>query len=124
MVQAETSQLTDECTNWRSTLRNYREEFNQDKLKLQQASSSDLSKEQLQDVEHLHNQLHIQLINIHDLKQAIKAHNRTIENERAGTYGLRDETLAEHETLYSQYQSLENTLQDLRTEFDGFLSRT
>ena len=37
---------------------------------------------------------------------------------------LNDEALAEHEKLSEQYQSLELTLQDLREEFDEFLSRT
>ena len=75
MVQVETSQLTGECNSWRENLRQYRDEFSKDKIKLQDAVSQPLSKEQLQDVEHLHNQFHIQLINIHDLKHAIKAHD-------------------------------------------------
>ena len=75
MVQVETSQLTGECNSWRENLRQYRDEFSKDKTKLQDAVSQPLSKEQLQDVEHLHNQFHIQLINIHDLKHAIKAHD-------------------------------------------------
>ena len=81
MVQVETSQLTGECNSWRENLRQYRDEFSKDKIKLQDAASQPLSKEQLQDVEHLHNQFHIQLINIHDLKQSIKAHERKINYE-------------------------------------------
>lgn len=124
MVQVETSQLTAECEAWRQTLRLYREEFTQDKTKLQLAASRTLSKDQLQDVEHLHNQFHIQLINIHDLKQAIKNHDRKIGYEMREQNGLNEETVAEHENLFSQYQSLEHTLQDLREEFNTFLSRT
>ena len=37
---------------------------------------------------------------------------------------LNGETMAEHENLLDQYQSLELTLQDLRDEFDDFLNRT
>ena len=37
---------------------------------------------------------------------------------------LHEETVAEHENLFEQYQSLENTLQELRGEFTGFLERT
>jgi len=125
MVQVETSQLTAECEAWRQTLRQYREEFTQDKTKLQLAVSRSLSKDQLQDVEHLHNQFHIQLINIHDLKQAIKAHDRKIGYERREQNGqLNEETVADHENLFSQYQSLELTLQNVREEFNLFLSRT
>jgi septation ring formation regulator EzrA len=124
MVQVETSQLTAECEAWRQTLRQYREEFTQDKTKLQLAASRSLSKDQLQDVEHLHNQFHIQLINIHDLKQAIKTHDRKIGYEMREQKGLNEETVAEHENLFNQYQTLEHTLQDIREEFNQFLTRT
>ncbi|MBL7740299.1 MAG: hypothetical protein JNK14_13875 [Chitinophagaceae bacterium] len=124
MVQVETAQLTAECESWRQVLRLYREEFSQDKTKLQLAASRTLSKDQLQQVEHLHNQFHIQLINIHDLKQAIKNHDRKIGYEMREQKGLNEETVAEHETLFNQYQTLEHTLQELREEFSGFLSRT
>ena len=125
MVQVEIAQLTGECETWRDTLRQYREEFTQDKQKLQQAVSQPLSKEQLQDVEHLHNQFHIQLINIHDLKQAIKNHDRKMKFETAQNHGqLEDETVVEHEKLFDQYQHLETTLLELREEFNRFLERT
>jgi hypothetical protein len=125
MVQVETSQLTGECNSWREQLRQYRDEFSKDKAKLQDAASRTLSKDQLQDVEHLHNQFHIQLINIHDLKHAIKTHEQKISYEMNVNNGkLSTETVAEHENLLDQYQSLELTLQDLREEFDVFLSRT
>jgi hypothetical protein len=125
MVQVEIAQLTGECNTWRESLRKYREEFTQDKAKLQQAVGQPLSKDQLQDVEHLHNQFHIQLINIHDLKQAIKLHDRKISFEMTNNAGqLNEETLAGHENLFDQYQSLEHTLLDLREEFNRFLERT
>jgi hypothetical protein len=125
MVQVEIAQLTGECSTWREKLRKYREEFNQDKAKLQQAASQPLSKVQLQDVEHLHNQFHIQLINIHDLKQSVKIHERKMNFEMEANEGqLNDETIAEHEKLFGEYQSLEGTLGELRDEFNEFLIRT
>jgi hypothetical protein len=125
MVQVEIAQLTGECNAWREKLRQYREEFTQAKAKLQQAASQPLSKVQLQDVEHLHNQFHIQLINIHDLKQAIKAHDRKMSYEIAHNDGqLHDETVAEHEKLFGEYQGLDGTLLELRDELNTFLNRT
>jgi hypothetical protein len=125
MVTVDISQLSGECNTWRETLRQLKDEFAQDKVKLQQAVSHTLSKEELQDVEHLHNQFHIQLINIHDLKQAIKVHERTLGLEIASSNGqLKDDALSDHENLFEQYQSLEHTLQDLRDEFNHFLKRT
>jgi hypothetical protein len=125
MVQVEIAQLTGECNAWREKLRHYREELTQAKAKLQQAASQPLSKVQLQDVEHLHNQFHIQLINIHDLKQAIKIHDRKMSYEIAGNDGqLHDETLAEHEKLFGEYQALDGMLLELRDELNTFLNRT
>ena len=124
MVQADISQLSRECNTWRDALRAFRDEFTQDKGKLQQLASRPLSKEDLTDVEHYHNQFHIQLINIHDLKQAIKNHDRKVSYETETHSGqLNDETLNDHENLYDQYQSLEHRLLDLREEFGGFLER-
>ena len=124
MVQVDISQLSGECNAWRESLRQYREEFNNDETKLRQVAGQQLSKEQLQDVEHLHNQFHIQLINIHDLKQAIKVHDRKINFEKAAFNGTANEdSLARHEELHGEYQSLEQTLQDLRDEFNDFLKR-
>ena len=125
MVQVETSQLSAACHTWRDALRQYREEFSQDKTKLQETAAKPLSKDQLQDVEHLHNLFHIQLINIHDLKQAIKAHCKKMDYENNVYNGqLQDDTLATHESLQDQYQRLDHTLMNLREEFNRFISRT
>jgi DNA-binding GntR family transcriptional regulator len=125
MVQVETSQLSGECNTWREKLRQYRDELSKNKTKLQDAASQPLSKDQLQDVEHLHNQFHIQLINIHDLKHAIKTHEQKMNYEKNVNNGmLNAETVAGHENLLDQYQTLDLTLQELREEFDRFLSRT
>ena len=105
-------------------MRAFRDEFTQCKQKLQQLASRPLSKDDLTEVEHYHNQFHIQLINIHDLKQAIKNHDRKVNYETGIHNGqLNDETLADHEHLYDQYQSLDHRLLDLREEFKNFLER-
>lgn len=125
MVQVDISQLSAECNEWREKLRHYREEFTQDETKLRHVAGGPLSKDQLQDVEHLHNQFHIQLINIHDLKQAIKAHDRKINFEKAAFNGhANEDSLARHEELHQEYDALVQTLHNLRTEFTGFLQRT
>ena len=125
MVQVDISQLTTECNGWREKLRQYRDEFTRDETTLQQVARQALSKEQLQDVEHLHNQFHIQLINIHDLKQSIKAHDRKMNFERVAFNGyVNEDSLSRHESLLDEVQSLEQTLLDLRDEFQDFLQRT
>ena len=123
MVQTDISQLSKECNQWRERLHSYRDEFNQLKSNLQKAVNKSLSKDQLTDLEHYQNQLHIQLINIHDLKQAVKAHDRKVNFEVATNGGqVTDEVYADHENLYEEYQSLEQTLNDLRSDFSKFVS--
>ncbi len=125
MVQADISQLSGECSTWRESLRSYRDEITQLKQRLQQFASQHLSKDQLQHVEHYHNQFHIQLINVHDLKQSIKAHDRRVNFETAAHSGqLSEDTVAEHEHLFEEYQTLDHTLQGLRDEFSNFVNRT
>jgi hypothetical protein len=125
MVQVDISQLTAECNIWREQLRQYKEEFTRDEMKLQETTRGSLSKEQLQDVEHLHNQFHIQLINIHDLKQAIKTHDRKMQFEKVAFNGfVNEDSLTRHESLLEEFQSLEQTLLALREEFQDYLKRT
>lgn len=122
MVQVDISQLTGECNAWREKLRNYKEEFQQDEAKLRKVAGQPLSKDQLKDVEHLHNQFHIQLINIHDLKQSIKAHDRKMNFEKVAFNGsVNEDSLAQHESLLEELNALESTLGDLREEFRVFL---
>jgi chromosome segregation ATPase len=122
MVQTDITQLSKECNEWRERLHSYRDEFNQLQRKLQHAAFKSLSKDQLTDLEHYQNQLHIQLINIHDLKQLVKNHDRRIQFEVSGSNGhISDDTIVQHEHLYEDYQSLEHTLGDLRNDFHDFI---
>jgi hypothetical protein len=124
MVQTDISQLSSECKEWRLILRNYKEEFHDCKLSLQDICRKSLSRDQLQEVEHFDNQFHIQLINIHDLKHSIKTHERKIELESAHAENTSDGIYSEHEDLLDQFLSLENTLQELRNDFKNFINAT
>ena len=125
MVQVDISQLSGECNAWREKLRNYREEISNDEARLRQIAGQQLSKDHLLDVEHLHNQFHIQLINIHDLKQSIKAHDRKMNFEKMAFNGnVNEDSFTRHENLLEEYQALQHTLQDLRNKFNDFLGRT
>ncbi len=100
MVTTEVAQLSQECNAWRETLRSFRDEFHQMKQQLQEKAKGHTHKEDLLQVEHLDNQLHIQLINIHDLKQAIKQHDKKVLLEVAqNESGISESTLLDHERL-------------------------
>ncbi len=124
MVTADISQLAAECSTWRQHLRNYREEFTQLKNHLRQIARSITQKDQLTDLDHFENQFYLQLINIHDLKHSIRAHDLKATAERTVHHGqVSATTWAEHEHLLDDYQRLEHMLQELKTGFRNFLAR-
>ncbi len=125
MIQTDFSQLTMDCGSWRHSLRSHRDGINSSKQQLLHVAGNNLSRNQLKDVEHFQNQFLIQLINVHDLKQAIKAHERRVSFEHSANNGdLQDETLIAHEHLLAQYQMLNETLLKLKEAFSNFLSAT
>jgi hypothetical protein len=125
MVTVDISQLSGECNTWRDSLRSCRDDLNQLKKQLQQTAAQNLTRDQLHDVEHYHNQFHIQLINVHDLKQSIKSHDRRVQFETSANSGqIAEDTIAEHERLFEEFQSLDSTIKNLREEFGDFIHRT
>jgi len=123
MVTTDVAQLAGECNAWRDTLRSRRNEFTHLKIRLQEVAGRQTHRDVLLEVEHLYNQFHIQLINIHDLKQSIKIHERKVSMETTSPEGqVSDETLAEHENLFDSFQHLEHTLRGISDEFDQFVS--
>lgn len=121
MVQTDVSQLSSEAAEWHQILRNYRDEFQDCKKALQEMCRQSLSKDQLHEVEHFGNQFHIQLINIHDLKHHIKGHERAVSQDADN---LSESAYTHHEELLDQFLTLENTLQELRNDFQKFISAT
>lgn len=125
VTTTELSQLLQECTGWRESLRSFREKFTLLKSQLPLQARNHTDKEDLLQVDHFDNQFHIQLINIHDLKQAVKHHERKLQVERFASGGqLSDATLSDHESLHDAYGTLQATLQELDEEFQAFCRRS
>ncbi|MBL7734542.1 MAG: hypothetical protein JNL51_03725 [Chitinophagaceae bacterium] len=122
MVTAtEIGQLSEECNLWRGALHSFRDQFTNYKDQLQKVAGRQTDKDILLEIERLENQFHIQLINIHDLKQAIKRHNLEIMHERAHKEHIHDDTLAAHENLYDDFHRLEGALHSIGEEFKRFM---
>jgi hypothetical protein len=124
MVQTDISQLSKECTQWREQLHSWRDEFNATlKQQLPTTARKHLTREELTELEHFQNLLQIQLFNIHDLKQAVKANNKRIQYEIIMNNGqLSNYTLENHEQLQDEYQTLDNRLREVRTDLGFFVS--
>jgi hypothetical protein len=122
VTTTDVGQLSSECTLWIETLKSFKSKFGNYRNLLQQHSADQTHHDVLLEIEHLQNQFHIQLINIHDLKQAAKRHMQNISFERSKNDGnLSDDVLARHEYLYDEFQRLETTLQIISREFERFV---
>ncbi len=125
MVTTDTTQLNRECNSWRENLRSYRNELGQLRDQLTEMARNQNDKEVLTEVEHYHNQFYIQQINIHDLKQSIKLHDRKLQLEAGlNENHLSNEIFSEHELLHQQYTDLESTISELRQDFIHFRNRS
>ncbi len=119
MVQADMPQLTQECIVWRDQLHAFRNEFKLIQQELQKSVNHSLSKKQQESLEHFQNQLHIQLINIHDLKQVVKVYESHLQKKQAS---IVDDDVDQHTNLQNDYLYLSNDLTALRQELHVFLA--
>ncbi len=124
MVQTmpEASQLTTECSKWVEQMHSYRDELQELNKQLQQTASRHLTREDLTELEHFQNQIHIQLINVHDVKQEAKQLNKKVQFQLSTGRQLNEEMLSEYEKVADDYETLDHTLQELKTDFTRFVT--
>jgi len=123
MVQTDISQLSQECTQWIDQLHSDRDELNQLNVQLQQTAQRPLSKEDLTELEHFQNQFQIQLINVHDVKQEAKQLSRKVEYQLSGdNRDISEETYQDYEKVADDFETLQHTLSDLKSEFGRFVT--
>lgn len=121
MVTTAHSPLSQDCSTWRMSLRQYKDRIQQLKQQLPTLASSYKHKEDLLQIDHFDNQFYIQLINIHDLKQSIKGHERMIDLEKNGqAFPAQESTLADHAHLLDDYEVLHQRLDELVSEYERF----
>lgn len=124
MVQTDLTQLNRECNSWRDTLRTYRTDLSSFKTQLQDIVNKPIPRSELAQVEHIDNQIDIQLRNINQLKHEIKDHERNAAWELGRPSGAVSEaTWTHHEALLDRYEVLEHTLSELKDEFTSFARR-
>jgi chromosome segregation ATPase len=123
MVQTDISQLSQECSQWIEQLHSFRDELNQLNVQLQQTAKRPLNKEDLTELEHFQNQFQIQLINVHDVKQEAKQLSRKVQYQLSTTGSdLSEETYHVYEKVADDYETLQHTLSELRSDFGRFVT--
>ena len=109
--------LIDECHKWYAVLGTYREKLNTLKTELYFFAPGKTDHDVLAEIEHYHNQFHIQLINIHDLKHEIRHHIN--EAERYPNFGH----LIPHHYIKDKLDLLITDLEKLEQDFHQFIKQ-
>lgn len=123
MVQTDISQLSKECSQWIEQLHSYRDELNQLNQELQKTATRPMTREDLTELEHFQNQFQIQLINVHDVKQEAKLLSKKVQYQLS-TSGrdINEETYHDFEKIADEYETLGQTLTELRSDFSRFVT--
>ena len=102
----------------------YREEFKYMKIRLDEVASKNTSFEARQGLEHFQNQFDIQEKNIHDLKHKIDEHVQSMGYDAQSHQGRVNQEHKETERgLMDEYAQLEKVINEVRHEFNNFLSK-
>lgn len=115
---AEHQALLAECDQWRNQLRQAKENINHLRSELYTAAAGKTDHDYLKEVEHYHNQFHIQLINVHDVKHAIKHH--VADAEHHPNFGHK----IPHHNLELQVKQLLADIDQLTNDFHRFIGET
>jgi len=109
-------QLVDEAMEWISHLRTYIGNINELKNKLYAWAANTSDRDALIQIERYHNQFHIQLINLHDLKHSIRLYMNECKLHPNADHSVK------HQDLEEQYNFLINDLDHLKNNFTAFIS--
>ncbi len=116
LTETQHQQLLDEAKKWITHLVTYVDSINELKNKLYKWAAGKSDHDVLVQIERYHNQLHIQQINLHDLKHLIKRHMQGVKlNPDADHTG-------QNQQLEEQYSFLVKNLDHLEADFTEFIS--
>lgn len=115
VTEAQHNALIGECKQWYDVLVSYRSKLNSLKSELYLFAPGKTEEDVLKGIEHFHNQFHIQLINVHDLKHQIKHHIH--EAERHPNFGHR----IPHHYVKEKFDNLLLDLDKLEDDFVEFV---
>jgi hypothetical protein len=116
-TEAQHQNIVEECQQWHDVLVTYRSKIHGLKNELYYFAPGKTDHDVSMGIEHFHNQFHIQLINIHNLKHEIKFHLR--EENRHPTFGHR----IPHHHLKGKLDLLISDLDRLDYEFHSFVKQ-
>jgi hypothetical protein len=116
LTETQQHPLLDEAKKWIDNLVTYVSSINELKNKFYKWAAGKSDHDVLVQIEHYHNQFHIQLINLHDLKHAIRHYMQEIKLAPDGDH------TTQHNQLEEQYNFLVKDLDRLKADFKAFIA--
>lgn len=116
LTETQPQQLLVEARNWIDHLVPYVQNMNELKNVLYKWAAGKSDHDVLVQIEHFHNQFHIQLINLHDLKHSIRFHMKEVDLMPDADHTVK------HQQLEEEYDFLINDLDRLKADFTAFIS--
>lgn len=118
------SHVSNEHSDWMRASAFYLEEIQILEKRLAEVSQRYTRDDVKADVEHYQNQFIIQRANFEDLIKDIKGHEIHMHDDaEKKALHLSNNTLAEHDAMRDRFQHMEKFINELRHEFNRFLSR-
>ena len=117
VTEAQHKALIAECNQWYEILASYREKLSKLKNELYFFAPGKTDHGVLMVIEHYHNQFHIQLINVHDLKHEIRYHVREAEHHPNFCHRI------PHHYIKEKLDFLLADLDKLESDFHNFINQ-
>lgn len=111
-------------SEWVRALDFYKDDIRTLEKRLLEMAAKNNGHEAMASVEHFQNQFIVQRNNIDELRHSVNEHAGQVASEaRAHAGKMEDRHTAEHDQLKEQFSSFEKVFNDLRHEFNSFLTR-
>lgn len=119
------TELHIEHTEWLKKLDFYTDEIAVMRKRVEEIASKNTGKEILAQIEHFQNQLIVQKNNVDEIRHSIKDHETYLENRIKENPTASDHrSVNDHPKMRENVNGFEKVFNELRHEFNSFLSKT
>ena len=116
IAETQHQQVLDEARQWIDQLKSYVGNINELKNKLYKWAPGKFDRDVLIQIEHYHNQFHIQQINLHDLKHSIRHYIQEFKFSPEADHSRK------HQQLEEQFNFLICDLDQINADFTRFIA--
>jgi hypothetical protein len=119
-----TLNITSEKSSWLRGIEFYEDEIKIMRNRLNEISSNNTARDVKKKVEQFQNQFEVHEEQLSKLRHAVKSHSMHIANDYENHHGqLERKTMIEHDSMRDDYVNTEKLFNEMRHEFNRFLSK-